>query len=291
MNNNKGFAPIIIIITLIVVLSLSFGIYFFTKYKNKENSKNSNGGSTKSRDVSNNSTPNQNNRFKLSQMEFRKRQYEANEKFFGDISYPVELTSIADSNLVPMRCSDNFSSRSHGAPLNQLSYFDDSEKKEILLADDVNFFPHVTKINNAVLNGISSLRYCETNDHNYLVLFHEWVADESADSPWEAGSEANFIMVNQNGEISNLTTIKDSEDLSSPDCWKPLLLTSSNIAYFQCGIFQKLPEAESSIFKIDFNTKSSTLTTSCSQEPKEQAFSYNVLNFKYNPQDFIIECK
>jgi len=252
MLNQKGFIPLILIVVILSILAITGGVYYYESDK-----KQSAQVKTQPPGKSNLELPKS-----KTDVDFISKQFDKDQKFFESEPYPLEITSIKESELLGMKCSPNLTCTS---PYDSCTYSpegaDTSKKPQIstdskilkLIKEAVKTIDPTTP--GSISRQIDEVTSCETTEGYQLLRY------KTGGGGGGTGSKENFGIANKDGTFTRISSI--NERLAYFGCTSPLLLTKDKILYYQCeGGTQGLGGGRS-IYKINLNANSSSLLKKC----------------------------
>ncbi|MEK7518285.1 MAG: hypothetical protein AAB583_07120 [Patescibacteria group bacterium] len=194
---------------------------------------------------------------------FVKRQFDVNKKIEisggNFIDYPKEIVNISETDLIGMKCTPYIW---YGYSPDSYSYYDESVPVEKLTTKDTKTLTdeRLLKLISEAKKTVSGraifdVRFCETENGRLLL---EYNAPDPAlgGGGGGANSVANFGIVNSDGSVSKTTSILREQ------CRTPLVLTRSNLFYWQCGFGEGF-HSEVFFYKIDLTSKTHEIVMKC----------------------------
>lgn len=178
---------------------------------------------------------------------FPKRQFSLTEKLFEDREYPVELSSIPESDLVGMSCSKDYFSWSG----NDYSYTDPKTNETTKLSDS-RLLTYLSKAEaNHGKGNIISIAYCDIENGKTIVGYRAGPCGGGC-----AGIQ-HFSYADNAGNLTLMTKVQPQEEGAYYGC-KPAELTKNKILYLKCS-----GEGTASVQKLDLTTNTYTPVISC----------------------------
>ena len=146
--------------------------------------------------------------------DFRLRQFTPTALFFGNVSYPSEVTSITDANLLRLGCSPEFFS---WTGVNH-EYVDPTTQEHKRISDPLmqTFLASAKSLHPN--DGITSISYCQVENDNFIVIYRVGGCGGGC-----AGIP-NISFGKPDGSLNLVATIQDGTDGAYYGC-TPLSLT------------------------------------------------------------------
>ncbi len=201
---------------------------------------------------------------------YRAQSSQLTKKIFDTQAYPTELTSLTDDALVPIDCSMVFERNVGGnytalAPeSNQRLPLAESRLHQVLAAIR-------EKVNSSE---ISAFQSCRTESGKEIVVVTVKAMDD------ETGSATLMrIGTYQNNQYQPAGTITNIDKLTNFSCPNLLLLTKTNIAYFECrGGETNITQAQ--VIKFDMSAGIASVMTTCTRQIATQPGSAHQVTCK-----------
>jgi len=175
-----------------------------------------------------------------SSLEYRKRQFDINEKFYPPQNYPPQLINIPEDDLVAMKCTPQYLRQIDGTYA--YSY-------PLIKLDDSSLLQLINEASKTVSNGaIYGFTSCVTVDNKIILEYETWSG---------GGGSQNVVyfgVKKLDGSIEKVVTIP-----AAIFCVKPLQLTRDDVFYYQCGAY----ENAGFIYKILISKHSYELLFTC----------------------------
>lgn len=169
------------------------------------------------------------------------RQFDPTTPFFVNASYPNEITSIDDENLLRLGCSPEYFSWTGS----DHEYVDPVTQEQKKISDPLlqTFLANAQALHPG--KGITSISYCEVENENPIVIYRVGGCGGGC-----AGIP-NISFGKSDGSLELVTVIQDGTDGAYYGC-VPLLLTTKHILYVACrgegtGIIRKVDLINSSV--------------------------------------------
>lgn len=181
--------------------------------------------------------------------EFYLRQFDPTTPFFVNASYPNEITSIGDEDLVRLGCSPEYFSWTG----TDHEYLDPTTQEQKKISDPLmqSFLESAQLLHPG--KGITSISYCEVENENPIVIYRV--------GPCGGGCAGipNISFGKSDGSLALVTVIQDGTDGAYYGC-APLLLTTQHILYVACQ-----GERTGIIRKVDLTNSSVEVVQSCKE--------------------------
>ncbi len=154
---------------------------------------------------------------------YKKRLYDSTTKIIGSNTFPTEMSAIADSQLIGLRCSGYYYSDYEGKYLTEVP---SSVGKPVEMTDPL--FLSITK-NDPKIAAILS---CSTQSGATIVYYE--LQEGKSGGGGGMSTVAHFALVNAAGTLKDIAVIPND---GAPyfTCRSPYMLTTSNILYWGCG--------------------------------------------------------
>ena len=184
-----------------------------------------------------------------SDYEMRLRQFDPTTPFFINTSYPNEITSIGDDDLLQLGCSPEYFSWTGS----DHEYIDPITQESKKISDPLlqSFLASAQLLHPG--KGITSISYCAVENENLIVIYRVGGCGGGC-----AGIP-NIAFGKSDGSLVLVTVIKDGTDGAYYGC-APLLFTTQDMLYLACR-----GEGTAIIRKVDLINPSVEVVRSCKE--------------------------
>ena len=182
--------------------------------------------------------------------EYKKRFYDPAKVFTGKAPYPLELTSVSESDLSSLRCSPSF----QRDDLNSRYIYYKDNSSDPLVMNDPKLIELAEKSFEVDFGGEFYLA-CQVDDGRYILVYNK---------PSGGGGLENkiaFGVLSKDNVYEKITEIAN-DNIPYFGCSSPYQLTKTNILWYRCGGGDGAYSANS-IYKIDINAKTNNRLIKC----------------------------
>lgn len=201
----RGFIPIWVTIGILVLISVTGGIYYLVKSSSKP---------------TDSSPPTLTLKASPSPRQFIKRQF-ASKDYFESQPYPDELLKVSEDNLIGMRCTGWYLKQNGDYEINM-------EDGSSVKLTDQNLLQIVLNLNKSILKETNAFQACFTESNQTILEYETWGGGGGTKNI------AHFGLVSSNGSFRKVSSIPNS-GMPYFGCSTPLQLTKDNILYYSCG--------------------------------------------------------
>lgn len=240
--NQKGLAPILIVLSIILVIGIAGGAYYFGTKKIVNPIQPSASVPTVTSQTPQSTVNNQ-----LSTKNYLKRQIDPTKKFFESKDFPAEVTSANEANLIGMSCSKEYFSWDESDP----TYYNEQTQQSEKITNQalLNYLKIIRDNNETKI--VNSILACDTEDERTIVDYRI--------GPCGGGCAGipNFSFVERDSSLKLIAEILPNNEGAYYGCY-PLQLTKDSTLYLSC-----IGEGSGSIKKLDLNTGKYSILISC----------------------------
>lgn len=255
MLNQKGLAPILIILGIIVVLGIAGGAYYLGIKKAPVSPPNLVvAPSSQPADIVQPPCYTKPDPAGGAQL----RQTDVKSKFLGNQDFPAEITNICDNELVRMDCIGPYIRQNNGGyAFNSTETAGSVTNTVSLGVTQPDILDNINRLT-AKLNGKKpdSISYCAIDSGDLIV---EYDINQQTNL---SGKTANYALLSSQGGVDILASVP-SEKLTNFSCGNPILMTTDHRFYVQCSGGNEQSSSKY-IYKIDINGGISTKIFQCS---------------------------
>ncbi len=161
---------------------------------------------------------------------FKPRHFKLNDTIVGTEKYPLEITQVPESSLLPTYCTRPYY-KIYADSSHYYTYDVENYQGEILLTDK-NIEKYIRILSSAYPNQtVIHILACSTENGKTVVLYS--LGHLSS----EDGGSKPYVGIVSGDDISVVGEIHQEADSITPyfGCRKPLQLTSDNLFYFECA--------------------------------------------------------
>lgn len=246
--SQKGFSVLVVLLTIIVILILIIisGAFFYLgkMSSNQSITKEANQVSENNYQMS---TP-----FPSTYPVFgdsKKRFISQDEKLIGNLNYPEEIFRVNENNLMSMACSVGFM-EDNGV----FSYFDE-EKKQPAVIEDLFLLDTARKARELAGDQLGAGKVCRLSDGRSIVVYEVHGG---------GGGSLNRAYIGELSQAGNLVpiTVIPNDGIAYFECDFPIQFNLGNMLWVKCGGGDGAG-GSASIYRVDFQNKTSSLVTKC----------------------------
>ncbi len=245
----RGFAPILIVLGIGILVAAIGGAYYFGKISQirqpTDQIQPQNQANSQTPVVSNAESPTPSLPPKYST-----RLFDINQKFIGEINFPKELLNIKDSDLIEISCSQIYNQQIDG----QYSYYINNQAENPTVNADNKILSYINQVKTITNKNISGVQICQTKSGKLIGIFSEQLNGGGA------GQDTYIGLINADS-INKLEYIAH-QPYAYFGCNEPLQLLADNIFYIRCNAGDGLG-GYSQINKVNLVDNTVTSMISC----------------------------
>lgn len=259
----KGFAPILILVGVLILVAVGGGAYYLGTIKNKSEQTVIPISETTKRTVSTPTPQSISSQDFFLTGQYSKRLFDPKKPYFVNTPYPQELTSLESDNLIGLRCSPRIMGVNPGGGFpSGFAFVDQSNQGELKEFTDVNLLNLALKAKSLAGNKtILKFQYCESENGK---RFMEFEAESTRKSGYDyIAQDANIASVDNTGQLKMITTIEGYGRGPYLECNTPLQMTKDSFLDYDCSRSDG-SSGSKWIIKVNLNSGTNQAIIECS---------------------------